>query len=160
VLATSGGSSTPAPGSIFIAKTPELFDDPATTTQNEGYDLDGNMLRDGRWDYLWDAENRLVRMTTRTAFGPARRIDFEYDHQGRLIRKKRWNNTAGTNPVAEDRKYLYDGWNLVGEFDGNTAIQRTYVWGTDLSGTLQGAGGVGGLLLVRHHPTTASYHFA
>lgn len=28
------------------------------------YDSDGNLTYDGRWDYVWDAENRLIRMTT------------------------------------------------------------------------------------------------
>ena len=34
------------------------------------------------------------------------------------------------------------------------ALVRSYVWGTDLSGTQQGAGGVGGLLLVKHYQKT------
>ncbi|WP_256200652.1 RHS repeat-associated core domain-containing protein, partial [Verrucomicrobium spinosum] len=39
-------------------------------------------------------------------------------------------------------------------FGGGTAgpyWRRTYVWGEDLSGSLQGAGGVGGLLLINRH---------
>jgi RHS repeat-associated protein len=32
--------------------------------------------------------------------------------------------------------------------DGNNALVRSYAWGPDLSGTAQGAGGVGGLLMV------------
>jgi hypothetical protein len=31
--------------------------------ENYGYDLDGNLLTDGRWQYAWDAENRLTSMT-------------------------------------------------------------------------------------------------
>ena len=34
--------------------------------------------------------------------------------------------------------------------NGNELV-RTYYWGLDLSGTLQGAGGVGGLLMIRDH---------
>jgi len=47
-------------------------------------------------------------------------------------------------------KYLYDGWNLIAELNGNSgnALVRSYTWGLDLSGTAQGAGGVGGLLMV------------
>ena len=32
-----------------------------------GYDGDGNLTNDGRWDYTWDAENRLVTMTNNNA---------------------------------------------------------------------------------------------
>ena len=43
--------------------------------------------------------------------------------------------------------FLYDGWNLIHEeMEAATPTSRSYVWGLDLSGTLQGAGGVGGLL--------------
>ena len=55
-------------------------------------------------------------------------------------------------PFYTDR--VFDGWNPVFErtFDGLTetpVCDTVYVWGTDLSGTLQGAGGVGGLLAVK-----------
>ena len=43
---------------------------------------------------------------------------------------------------------LYDGWNLIAESAGNDAPARSYTWGLDASGSMQGAGGVGGLLMV------------
>ncbi|MDI9382261.1 MAG: hypothetical protein QM845_15530, partial [Verrucomicrobiota bacterium] len=51
---------------------------------------------------------------------------------------------------------LYEGWNVVAELDANAtnARLRTYVWGLDLSGTRQGAGGVGGLLWVNNYQTS------
>ncbi len=44
---------------------------------------------------------------------------------------------------------MYDGWNLIRETTTTDAGNATeyYVWGLDLSGSLQGAGGIGGLLL-------------
>lgn len=45
-------------------------------------------------------------------------------------------------------KYLYDGWNLLAELDGANNLVRSHMWGLDLSGSIQGAGGVGGLLAV------------
>jgi RHS repeat-associated protein len=77
-----------------------------------------------------------------------KRIVFEYDYQGRRIAKKVWNNVAGTNDPIVNLKYLYDGWNLIAELDGNNALVRSYTWGLDASGSMQGAGGVGGLLMV------------
>jgi hypothetical protein len=60
-----------------------------------------------------------------------------------------------------DTLYLYDRWNLMGELDANAenAKLRTYVWGLDLSGTMQGAGGVGGLLKVTDYVGGTTHHF-
>ena len=46
--------------------------------------------------------------------------------------------------------FLYDGWNLISELGANNSLIRNYVWGSDLSGSAQGAGGVGGLLEVTY----------
>ena len=59
--------------------------------------------------------------------------------------------------------YLYEGWNLVAEFGGSqsNALLRTYTWGLDLSGSRQGAGGTGGLLIVQDHEgASPENHFA
>ncbi len=63
-------------------------------------------------------------------------MQYGYDPMGRRIQK-----TAG----GVTTWYIDDGWNLIAEYQSGT-LQRTHVWGTDLSGTAQGAGGVGGLL--------------
>jgi RHS repeat-associated protein len=50
---------------------------------------------------------------------------------------------------------VWDGWNLVAEVgtqDG-IAVTNTFTWGLDLSGSVQGAGGVGGLLAIRQQRT-------
>ena len=62
-----------------------------------------------------------------------------YDHKGRRVRK--------TTAEAETT-FLYDGWNLIYEREVSGAVtnETPYYWGKDLSGALQGAGGVGGLL--------------
>ncbi|NCC60833.1 MAG: RHS repeat-associated core domain-containing protein [Verrucomicrobiae bacterium] len=75
------------------------------------------------------------------------------------LRKKVWNNTAGTGNPATYLKYLYDGWNLIAELNGNSgnALVRSYTWGLDASGSMQGAGGVGGLLMV--NAGTNAVHF-
>jgi RHS repeat-associated protein len=44
-------------------------------------------------------------------------------------------------------KYVWDGWNLLAELDITDASVRTFAWGLDLSGSEQGAGGIGGLVL-------------
>jgi len=81
----------------------------------------------------WDAENRMksanVNGVTTT---------YLYDAGSRRIAQ----TTGATTTV-----YVYDAWNPVAEYTGNT-LKKTYAWGSDLSGSLQGAGGVGGLLAV------------
>ncbi|WP_176014622.1 RHS repeat-associated core domain-containing protein [Victivallis sp. Marseille-Q1083] len=57
--------------------------------------------------------------------------------------------SGATGQTQSEVAYVYDGWNVVGVYDTTTAtptFQKGYLWGEDLSGSLQGAGGVGGLL--------------
>ena len=111
---------------------------------------------------FYDAENRLASCETTAAAVaagvPKQRLEFAYDYMGRRIQKvvKAWNTTTSTYQVSSDTRFLYDGWNLVAEFNAlaSNAVVRTYVWGTDLSGSLQGAGGVGGLLAINSGSAT------
>jgi RHS repeat-associated protein len=104
---------------------------------------------------MWDGENRLVAMTTNNLVGPPYHLTFSYDFQGRRIQK-----TAMTNGVTiASYNFLYDGWNLVAELNQSDLLARSYVWGTDLSGTPQGASGVGGLLEVTYHGSSVTNCF-
>ncbi|HEY5911153.1 MAG TPA: RHS repeat-associated core domain-containing protein [Verrucomicrobiae bacterium] len=47
-------------------------------------------------------------------------------------------------------RYLYDGKRVIQERDGNNTPTVTYTRGKDLSGSLEGAGGIGGLLARSH----------
>jgi RHS repeat-associated protein len=137
------------------AETNKVF--VAAASESPTHDADGNLTQDGRWTYTWDGENRLVQMIRDrdSPTGARQKLVFEYDHQGRRIRKT-FSTYSGGWQEQSDLIFLYDGWNLVGEFDANSsnAKVRTYVWGTDLSGTMTGAGGVGGLLWLNNHQTT------
>ena len=54
-----------------------------------------------------------------------------------------------TRQIFLNFTFFYDAWNLIAEVDAQTGdLIRTYVWGLDLSGTMQGAGGIGGLLWI------------
>ena len=64
--------------------------------------------------------------------------------------------TNGT--LLSERKYLYDGLGLIAELDSSDNATMTYAWGLDMSGTLQGAGGVRGLLLVTDHATGKDHY--
>ncbi|MGI5869162.1 MAG: RHS repeat-associated core domain-containing protein, partial [Kiritimatiellia bacterium] len=101
------------------------------------YDADGNMTWDGRFSYAYDAENRLIAAYSNNVCV----VSNAYDHANRRVLK--WTPCHTTS-------FVYDGWNLVQETISTASGTTTnhYVWGRDLSGTMQGAGGVGGLLAV------------
>ncbi len=122
----------------FVAQTPQVF----------VHDDDGNLVSDGRWTYTWDGENRLVAMAARTGVGPQISLKFEYDAQGRRIRKQVWGNAAWSGSATNDLRFVYDGWNVIAVLSPQSTVLRSFTWGLDLSGTFQGAGGVGGLLMV------------
>ncbi len=106
--------------------------------------LDGGVASDGAFGYRYDSAGRLSAVST----GGVDIASFGYDAMGRRVRKTTQDAT---------HTYLYDGWNVVLE-----RIERTggetdtveYFWGKDLSGALDGAGGVGGLLYTKRNGAT------
>ena len=141
-----GGEAAEASGNRFLPANPQPF----------SYDLDGNLLNDGRWAYTWNGENRLVAIETvalaYAAGAPRQKLEFAYDSQGRRFTKTvyEWNSSSGLWDVDYSTCFLYDGWNLIWEYITEEPIstEKTYAWGLDLSGSMQGAGGIGGLLQI------------
>jgi len=133
-------------------------------TQSFTYDDDGNLLNDGVWNYTWDAENRLTQMTnlTTVATDARKKLVFNYDYLGRRVTKKvyPWSGTNYSATAQTDLRFVYDGWNLLGEVDSTNGVTRSYMWGLDSSGTQEGAGGVGGLLALTDNSSSVTRHFA
>ena len=104
---------------------------------NLSYDPDGNLTNDGTFAYTWDAENRLSAVYSNETVV----LQNAYDYMSRRVSK--------TTPTTTS-EFIYDGWNLIREtqVSGLTSQVSSFVWGLDLSGTLQGAGGIGGLLSI------------
>jgi RHS repeat-associated protein len=127
-------------GNALLLKTPQTF----------AYDLDGNLTNDGQFSYSWDAENRLTNVTSLSGIPADARIklDLLYDWRGRRIQKILSTNNGISFVAVSTNRYIYDGWNLVAVLTPNSQLQSSYLWGNDLSGSLQGAGGVDGLLEV------------
>ncbi len=80
-------------------------------------------------------QNRLLSTTEASSSATAQ---YEYDYLSRRVKKAEGGDTT---------TYLYEGWNPVLQTKNGTEHTR-YSWGMDLSGSMQGAGGVGGLLSV------------
>jgi YD repeat-containing protein len=132
----------------------------AQSAESLVYDGDGNLVRDGRWMYSWDAENRLVRVMSYGASDRAswRRVDWAYDALGRRTRQTSYVLSNGVWVVTEDLKSVSDpvlfGRHVVELNTTNDALVRSYVWSLGLSETLDGE--VGGLLWVRLASSPAS----
>ena len=187
VSISTGGSSS---GSVLLKEHPEVYayDDDGNLTSDGRWtytwDADGARQRgdgapqarpQGRGGRAptgrTTRQNRLRRMETAslayTAGAPRKRIDCAYDDRGRRTLKSvyTWNTSTSafnTTPAAKVG-FLYHDWNLLQEVDlsgSSPATLRSYYWGLDLSGTLQGAGGVGGLLAGDFNHTLLSYDSA
>ena len=154
----NGPVTTQQKGALFVPPPSEV----------PTYDEDGNQTSDARWSYTWDGENRLIAAEEKTGFivqpmssaaVKRTRLEFDYDAQGRRIGKRTFIAAgSGGFVLQQSMVCLYDGWNMIAEIDTTSSAQllRSYEWGMDISGTMAGAGGVGGLLIERFHTLPSS----
>ena len=112
------------------------------------YDADGNLLTDGLFSYTWNGENRLVAAESLAGVPDEAKVRVVnvYDYIGRRVRKTVSKDySGGTYAITNVTTYVWDGFNIIAEMcDAGYTNWHTY--GLDLSGSLQGAGGVGGAL--------------
>jgi len=89
------------------------------------------------------------------------KLDFTYDYQGRRVQKVVSTNNGSTYVVQYTNRFVYDGWNVVAILDGGNNLVYSFRWGTDASGSQQGAGGIGGLISMTVHsgPGTGVYFY-
>ncbi|MBK9588203.1 MAG: RHS repeat-associated core domain-containing protein [Sphingomonadales bacterium] len=78
------------------------------------YDANGNLMSDGATSYLYDNENRLVGASG------SRSAQMVYDPLGRLF---------STNGPSRLTRFLYDGDDLVAEYDATGAMTARYMHG-------------------------------
>jgi RHS repeat-associated protein len=84
----------------------------------------GPLVNDGLWSYTYDCEDRLT-CASNTTTGVT--VDYLYDAFGRMIRR---NSTVGG---VKDRRYYYDGWQIVEERDGVNNAENRYIYGTGIN---------------------------
>ncbi len=129
--ATTNGSST-----NYTANVVNEYSTIGSTSPT--YDANGNLLYNGSdATYTWNINNRLISVAKTTGDTGS----YKYDPLGRRVAR-----TASIASVTTTTFYLHNGWNVELEHDG-TRYTRRRSWGLDLSGSLQGAGGVGGLIM-------------
>jgi RHS repeat-associated protein len=124
---------------------------PATVTFQ--YDANGNLTNDGTRSFYFDAENQ----PTNVIITGQTRVDFVYDglKRKRITREYAWESGwVETNEI----RYIYDGMLVIQERDTNNNPQVTYTRGLDLNLSLQGMGGIGGLLARTDSSGSCFYH--
>lgn len=125
---------------------------PASVTLQ--FDGNGNLTNDGTRSFAYDSENRMVTNWVASGW----REEFVYDGLGRRRIERDYGWQSGAWNKTNEVHFIYDGWLLVQERDGNNNVLRTYTRGLDLSTSLTGAGGIGGLLARTDANGSTYYH--
>jgi RHS repeat-associated protein len=125
---------------------------PVSTTFT--YDSNGNLLSDGRKIYSYDDANELLSVSVPGEW----KAEFVYDGllRRRITRDYAWQ--AGGWTKTNETRYICDRMLVLQERDASNNPLVTYTRGLDLSGTFQGAGGIGSLLARTDAGGSAFYH--
>jgi RHS repeat-associated protein len=130
------------------------------------YDDNGNLIATGTRLFAYDDENQLTDLIVTNGLNDSTMTVFTYDGLRRLRLRQEyvWSNVQegpqfGDRYVQPDSlgplwdwyltaevQYIYDGNRVIEERDDYSGLAVSYTRGTDLSGSLEGAGGIGGLL--------------
>jgi RHS repeat-associated protein len=118
------------------------------------YDNNGNLTNDGMRSFAYDSENELTNVSAAGQWATA----FVYDGLGRrrIVQDFAWQ--GGSWVKTNEVRYVYDGMLAVQERDSNNVVQVTYTRGSDLSSSIGGAGGIGGLLARTDGSGSTFYH--
>ena len=128
------------------------------------HDADGNLTSGNGWIHTYNAENRPVQhYPSGNVTNGSILVENKFNYKNLRVEKvtKQLSGReagypmnpqadSGTWEAVETRKFVWDGFNIAVEIIIDHVTPATnisyYTWGIDLSGFLQGAGGVGGLL--------------
>ena len=150
---SGGGASSSLPKKIAL---------PNNSYVTNAYDsvarlLDTGLKNSGRY-FTYDDEDQLASVQVPGYFYSL----FTYDGLGRLRQRLdySWNGTSWVSSAT--KRCLYDGRCVIQERDGSNNPTVSYTRGSDLSGTREGAGGIGGMLARSHGysaGTWSTHHF-
>ena len=91
----------------------------AATGKTYTYDLNGSMLSDGTRSFIWDAKDRLKKVTV-----AGTTYEWDYDWQDRRVREYQYAVTA-VRPAIPSKQYIWEGSQIVRERTGTSAIDGT-----------------------------------
>jgi RHS repeat-associated protein len=113
-----------------------------TTNTTYQYDGNGNLTSDGLRGFTYDDENQLIQVVMTNQW----LSQFSYDGKMRRRIRQEFTWQGGQWVQTNEVYYVYDGNVVMQERNINNLPATTYTRGKDLSGSLEGAGGIGGLL--------------
>jgi RHS repeat-associated protein len=118
------------------------------------YDGNGNLTNDGWRNFVYDDENQLIQVSV-----PGQWMSqFVYDGKKRRRIRTEFSSEGGAWVQTNQVLYVYDGNLAIQERASNNAVQVTYTRGRDMTGSLDGAGGIGGLLARTDTNGSTYYH--
>jgi YD repeat-containing protein len=93
-------------------------------TLSRDHDNDGNLTNDGSKKYVFDAEDRLIKVTD---LFDTEIVSYRYDSYSRAIER-----------IASlvTQQFVYNGWNIVARYREETTgwnLVATWTWGLDVS---------------------------
>lgn len=123
------------------------------------YDLNGNLLDDGTHTYAWDAQNRLLSVTSKA--NPAQKASFRYDGRDRRIA------IDTTNGMTSETRYLWCGEQLCQARTSTDTVSRRYypegeylpLGGTSLYYSQDQLGSVRDVLATQNGSRVASFDY-
>ena len=134
-------------GSVTAFGVNNLNELTSANGQSCAYGGNGNLSSAyGYLSYSYDDENELIQVTDGVYH--SFQTQFVYDGLQRLRRRLEYTRNSGYQAwqLASETRYLFDGRRVIQERDGNNHPLVGYTRGNDLSGSLEGACGIGGLL--------------
>jgi RHS repeat-associated protein len=119
------------------------------------YDLNGNLRTNGNEILEYDDENQLVTNWVAGAW----KSEFAYDgfRRRRIERDYTWSGGAWS--LTNEVRLIYDGALIIQHRNASNFPTLTLTRGLDLSGSLQGAGGIGGLLAFIEPANSSAQHY-
>jgi hypothetical protein len=111
------------------------------------YDQNGNLRTNGTRIFEYDDENQLTRITEPNVW----KSEFTYDGKMKMRISKDYTWQGGAWVQTNEVRRVYDGMLVIQERESLNLPRLTYTRGKDLSGSLSGAGGIGGLLALSDH---------
>jgi len=124
-IASTAASSTAydykETANVTVAKTFDgLNRDQTIAVLGNGYDANGNLTNDGTRLFYYDAYNRLTGVGSSAYPQNGPYLTFVYDPLGRLASQTYYGTTTS---------FLYDGTNLIAEYDANGNVAERYIHG-------------------------------
>ena len=118
------------------------------------WDSNGNLTNDGTRSFAYSPENQLTNITVAGQW----KVDFVPDGLGRRRIERDYTWLSNNWQLTNELHFIYDGYLPVQVRDTNNTVLWTYTRGLDLSGTLAGAGGIGGVLARTDANGSTFYH--